>query len=466
MQSRFISHTPSCRRLILIFAGWSTTPSFYRHIHAEGWDVAIVWDYTSLDLDASFLDQYSTVFVVAWSMGVAAAAHAAATSIDPSRVAAAFAVNGTLFPSSDKYGIPEAVYEGTRATLSPKNLLKFTKRMGYIPPVNLKDYPPLDDIYLPDFDSLGVELENMRSHALKGRLPWKRAYISIHDRIFPASAMQRAWSEDDSHPDIILLDAEHYVDLQQIITKITPDTDGIARRFGNAVNTYNDNAIAQRKIIDTLFDLLPDDKKESIHDILEIGAGSGLLSHKLLSDLPLNSATFLDLYPINRFGVIEEEKYVTADAELWMHTAPDNSFDLIASSSTIQWFADPATFFCEASRALRRGGILLCSTFLPGNLHELDSKRPSPLLYRTEEEIRSMLKPYFSLYKTFSEPITIDFPTRRALLRHIQLTGVATSASSLPESQTYKQDEKQTDPVDSSRHTLTYLPLYIMAYKK
>lgn len=483
MQSRFITKNPSNRRLILIFAGWSTTPSFYRHIHADNWDVAVVWDYTSLDLDTAFLKDYSTVFIVAWSMGVAAAAHAAATSIDPTRIAAAFAVNGTLYPSSDEYGIPEAVYEGTRATLSPQNLLKFTKRMGYIPPAELKNYPPLDDIYIPEFDSLALELDNMRSRALKGSLPWKRAYISLNDRIFPASSMQAAWEYNEAHPQIIQLDAQHYVDLQTIVKEITPNTDKIAKRFSHAVPTYDENAAAQRIIIDRLVNMLPEERKNGLHSLLEIGVGSGMLSRKLIPSLPLHSATFVDLFPVKPFGLVGEENYVAADAEEWLHTAPSSAYDIVASSNTIQWFADPASFFREVARTLRHGGIFLCSTFLPGNLKELDTRRPSPLLYRSATELLSLLPEDLKCVKTAAQSLTLTFPTSRALLRHLYLTGVATTHSH-PHKDKYAANHNpktyphhnsadtsdtsgnmKDDGSFASGNTLTYRPFYILAIK-
>lgn len=446
----------SRRRLILIFAGWSTTPDFYRDLHADGWDIAVVWDFSSLDFDASILDDYETVFVIAWSLGVAAAAHAAATSLDATRVSAAFAVNGTLFPSSDQYGIPEAVFEATQATLNARNLLKFTKRMGYVQP-SPATMPPLlsDEIYIPDFEKLSFELRNVRDNALRGNLPWKRAYVSLNDRIFNPDAMVRAWEENSEHPVIVCLDAPHYIHLQGVIDTVTPDVPHIANRFSKAQSTYNDNASAQQQIVDRLMEF--SDGKSVIENptILEIGVGSGMLSRRLKDAFHPSSATFVDIYPIMPMEIAPEENYVKADAEAWITSASSASFDIIASASTIQWFADPENFFRHASRILHPGGILICSTFIEGNLEELDTNRPSPLIYRNKNELESMVRKYFRDVEIKEESISLTFPSRREMMMHLKRTGVAGGKpSSLPIASTAAKSES---------NTLTYKPLYIIA---
>ena len=45
MKTRLIFHTPSCRRLLLIFSGWSTSPGFYSDLRAEGWDIMLEKEY-------------------------------------------------------------------------------------------------------------------------------------------------------------------------------------------------------------------------------------------------------------------------------------------------------------------------------------------------------------------------------------------------------------------------------------
>ncbi|MDE7509628.1 MAG: methyltransferase domain-containing protein, partial [Muribaculaceae bacterium] len=139
-----------------------------------------------------------------------------------------------------------------------------------------------------------------------------------------------------------------------------------------------------------------------------------------------------------------------------METAPSDSFDIVASASTIQWFADPLRFFRNVRRVLRPGGVFLCSTFLPGNLAELDVLRPSPLLYRSREEIESMLQLLFHSLQLEEEIIPMDFPSPREALLHLKLTGVGGGS---------KATVRNLLTSLPDRPRLTYVCLYIRAYK-
>ena len=125
MKIEYISHNPGCRSLILVYAGWSTSPSLYQDIEITGWDVAVVYDYSDLSVDLSFLEGYNTVWLFAWSLGV----RMAAASLPPEKITAAFAINGTLSPVSDTEGIPPKIYNATADNLDERNLKKFQRRM-------------------------------------------------------------------------------------------------------------------------------------------------------------------------------------------------------------------------------------------------------------------------------------------------------------------------------------------------
>ncbi|MDE6130171.1 MAG: DUF452 family protein, partial [Muribaculaceae bacterium] len=121
--------TSSCGsdRLILIFAGWGMEPRVFAHLRHEGYDIAVVWDYRDFGIDWSVIDSYREICVIAWSLGVYAAAMTC-HGIE-NRVTLRIAVNGTTTPVHDSLGIPEAVYEGTAATLDSRRLEKFFRRM-------------------------------------------------------------------------------------------------------------------------------------------------------------------------------------------------------------------------------------------------------------------------------------------------------------------------------------------------
>ena len=423
MKITMISHTEGNSRLLLVFAGWSTRPDFYAPLSVAGWDIAIVHDYTGLTFDYSLLRDYGSVYVLAWSLGVVAAESAAAQLPEDIRIAAAFAVNGTTRPLSDTYGIPHDIYHGTERTLNLRNLLKFRRRMSSRR--DLYAFPQDPDTFTEDdIAPLRSELRILAGAESEERLPWRRAYISENDLIFPAQNQRAAWETHPAQPQIVTVPAGHYIPLDRIISDILPNHEKIARGFRRASESYDANAVAQQRIAERLADMIPEEMTHRRVEIVEIGAGSGLLSRRLNRLQHIASATFIDLYPTPEFGIAPVEEYLRCDAEEWIAKVDDKSFDAIFSASTIQWFADAALFFANAARALREDGELICSTFVAGNLGELDALRPSPLLYHTEDEIRAMLEPYFRDIELETEEIRVEFPDAAALLRHLRATGV------------------------------------------
>ena len=107
----------------MIFAGWAMDSEPFAGLYRHGYDIMVVWDYRDFSLDWSCVAQYDEICVVAWSLGVYAAA--AATAPIAARVSLRLAVNGTLSPVDSLKGIPPAVFHGTLDALDERNLTKF-----------------------------------------------------------------------------------------------------------------------------------------------------------------------------------------------------------------------------------------------------------------------------------------------------------------------------------------------------
>ena len=452
MKVSFLSHNPDSRRLMVVFAGWSTTPVFYSSVARPGWDVAVVWDYTEPFINLNdFIKGYSTVFVIAWSLGVTVAEHLADCGLlDPDRIASAFAVNGTARPASDDFGIPKTIYDGTEATLNPDNLKRFYRRMA-----TKRDlYPSLPD-GVPDssadIESLRSQLRIIRDMNPAVSLPWHRAYVSEADRIIPADAQRRFWEREGV--DIITIPAGHFIPLDMIMHRVTPDIDRIGYCFRTA-KKYDDYAGPQQSIAKRLCDFIPD-RFSGIDALLEIGTGTGFFSRLAAAKTSPSAMTMVDLYPTPEMGIAPEEHHIAMDAEIFMERCDGNSYDLIVSANTIQWFADLDRFFFNASRSLKNGGALVCSTFLPGNLGELDILRPAPLLYHSLEWIRNCASAYFESVECHTEDLPVAFTSRREMLLHLRHTGVAGS------------DNRMANPITllPKQPTLTYRPAYIVAQR-
>lgn len=445
-------------RLLLLFAGWSTSPDFYSDCRRDGWDTAVVWDYDDMSLEIDdVLNGYNTVFLIAWSMGVAAAEiwaseHPGAASA----ITAAIAVNGTLRPRSDKFGIPKLVYDATRKNLSPLALQKFRRRMDSSRTV----FHPVPE--MPEVDKDGIERLRHQLDIFADvriydpRLPWRRVFVGVNDRIYPAENQLQCWKELAPSACVEELMAEHYIPLSYVAGRVTPDCRVIGEHFRRSAGSYPEHAVAQHRIAAHLLSLVPENMRSAKNmRMVEIGPGSGTLTGMLPRCLDVKEAVFVDLFSNEKpFGIAPHEEYVTGDAEEWMESAPSESFDVVVSASVIQWFANPGRFLSNARRILRSGGLLLCSTFVQGNLEELDSFRPAPLLYHTAGELEEMVADCFDSFSVEEDCIRLDFPTTRYLLLHLKHTGVAGSSHA-------------AKPVSRlTATTLTYRPLYIIAEKQ
>lgn len=453
MKVDFICKDENNSRLILVFAGWSAGAEVAKDIKIHGWDVAAVYDYSDLNLDRTFLDKYYTIYLFAWSLGV----FAASISLPSDRITSAFAINGTLKPVDDMLGIPEAIYRGTADSLSPRNLKKFHRRM-------LRDNATWNQ-YIEEHrdtysDDSVVNLKNQlnlirESSAISyhDNLPWVRAYIGSNDLIFPPENMQRFWREYQD-VEIILTADYHAVDISEIVKGVIADTSMVAAKFSKAGISYDTHAIAQYSAAIKLSNMLREMHPLKEGDILEIGCGTGLFTHEYAPLLKPRKATFVDISEITKFNIFPEEEYFCEDAERWIERQ-DSEWDTILSTSAIQWFADIPKFLKECHRILRPGGVIAISTFLPGNLEELDALRPSPLIYPKAEMLRKVVEELFRDVRVVEDEIKVEFKSAREVLMHLKHTGVGGSAKS----------SGLTLSDMSHLRTLTYRPVYLTARK-
>lgn len=453
MTINFITRSDN-KRLLLIFAGWSTEADFYSDVYREGWDIAVISGYSELSLPelSEILARYDTVYLIAWSLGVVAAEYLAHISHLPlDRITAAYAVNGTAAPVSDIYGISPTIYDGTERTLTHSTLRRFLNRMS-----SSKDkfhpYPCTKPYSDYNIDGLRHQLRTLRNLSYATPLlPWLKAYISDNDLIFRREAQKAYWQ--NAGVTTVDIPAGHYIPLQYIVIKVTPDTGRISDRFSNA-HQYDTHAEAQHIIARRLLSLLPAGTPSG-GDILELGTGTGYFSRLLAQRVRPDDMTMVDLYMTPDMGIAPAERHIAMDAEIFMSHAVTQRkrYDIVASASTMQWFANPELFIRNAAGLLNGEGIFLCSSFLPDNLRELDILGPTSMPYRSEEWLGETLSHYFGEVYMESEDIVLHFNSRRELMMHLRHTGVGGSSvdtrrhwSALPE-----------------RPSLTYRPVYLRA---
>lgn len=100
------------------------------HMKSERFDVLVFWDYTNFNCQVDFeelFSKYRSYSLIGWSMGVWVGQKLFLKF--KSHLSRAIAINGTLCPIDDKFGIPAAVYASTQEHYNEQSRLKFYKRM-------------------------------------------------------------------------------------------------------------------------------------------------------------------------------------------------------------------------------------------------------------------------------------------------------------------------------------------------
>lgn len=177
-------------RVVLFFNGWGMDGRAVKHLKCRS-DVLMFYDYRSMELEVlPDLNAYREINVVAWSMGVWAAAQFLTTR--NIRSLKRVALNGTERPVDDRYGIPVRVYALTEKGMTEKGREKFVARMLNAQAENL-----VVDFTNRPLSEVCEELSRIReeSAVLQNVLEWDTVYISQQDVIFPVAGQQTWWTE-------------------------------------------------------------------------------------------------------------------------------------------------------------------------------------------------------------------------------------------------------------------------------
>ncbi|CUJ98965.1 hypothetical protein RUE5091_01987 [Ruegeria denitrificans] len=180
MKQRWLSRTGTAE-VQLVFGGWALGPGPFQCLTGNA-DVLFVDDYTRLDEPLSDISNYDRVTLIAFSFGVASAAHwLAQTKVRPDRL---IAISGTLHPADVERGIAPEIIRATADQLSSASFAKFFRRAG------LDGSPPEIDI-----DAARTELYAIIKRGPAPDHKFNRIWIPQQDRIIPTPAQQAAWAE-------------------------------------------------------------------------------------------------------------------------------------------------------------------------------------------------------------------------------------------------------------------------------
>ena len=113
------------KTLIMFFNGWGMDENVVEHLNCEGFDVVMFYDYNNLETDFDFQKEYSSKYIIAWSMGVMiASVFSQKCDADKNIV-----INGTLKPIDENYGIHPKIYDLTIKGFNEQGREKFIQKM-------------------------------------------------------------------------------------------------------------------------------------------------------------------------------------------------------------------------------------------------------------------------------------------------------------------------------------------------
>lgn len=244
----------------------------------------------------------------------------------------------------------------------------------------------------------------------------------------------------------------------------------IKARFTKAVSSYDKEATVQRQIAERMIKLINEYISPNCSKLLEIGCGTGIFSRLLIRHIRPEWMIMNDIcseMEKNLSDIINENNiFICDDAEVFPFP---KGMDIIASCSTIQWFANLHSFFERCHSSLNDGGFLIFSTFGQNNMKEISSLTGAVLPYRSKSELENeLLSLGYDIIYSGEEIINKSFDTPTSVLHHLKRTGVTgIRTQSWTKSTLEVFCREYTQQYNNGNHvSLTYHPIYIIARKK
>ena len=206
----------------------------------------------------------------------------------------------------------------------------------------------------------------------------------------------------------------------------------LERRFSAAAGRYERVTPVQEEVSQQVMRRIPADAAPAC--ILDIGCGTGRLMGRLRARWPTARLFGLDVAE----GMLEvaRQRYAADEGMAWLRCDAmqyeGGPFDLIVSSSALQWCSPLEEALQRFHAMLRPGGCLVAGLMTRATLCELRAsrdavvarKRPPGLLPSLEEVARAV-----QMLGAFAQPVeeqvwTVTYPSARELLRVLHDMGV------------------------------------------
>lgn len=245
----------------------------------------------------------------------------------------------------------------------------------------------------------------------------------------------------------------------------------VAQFFHAALESYEQNSVAQQKIGQHLLQILLNNQLSGFQNVLEIGCGTGIFTRLLMQNIHPKSWDLNDLCDVSTQlkNNLPHQNYsfYQADGEYLNFT--NKQYDLIVSCSTVQWFENQQAFIQRCWEHLAPNGVLLFSTFTPNNLTEVRTLSGIGLNYPHLCQWYNWLLDNFHLAHLEQTEIELKFDSPLLVLRHLKETGVTATNNQIWNRNKIVQfcDQYRRHYADySGKVSLTYSPIFVLAKKK
>lgn len=253
--------------------------------------------------------------------------------------------------------------------------------------------------------------------------------------------------------------------------QILIDKAEVEYRFKKSIESYDENAHAQKAIVQRLMTLLDAYCPLKSGRILEVGCGTGLLTARLkdkykdcdlfindlVEDMCSKAASRCQLSLRDCFvGDMEQVNF-------------EGNYDLIVSASTFQWLEHPAETFTRLAGYLCKGGQMVFSTFGEDNYKELKMITGHGLVYHSLIGTIELLSDCFEIVHTEENHYVMEFDDPVKVLKHVKNTGVnaINRQQSWTRGKLARFAREYTERFRVKGHyPLTYHPRYFICRKK
>ncbi|MCM1960539.1 malonyl-ACP O-methyltransferase BioC [Acinetobacter modestus] len=239
----------------------------------------------------------------------------------------------------------------------------------------------------------------------------------------------------------------------------------VAQRFAKAGQSYVEHAVVQKQISVQLFEYLKVYCPQNLAAVLEIGCGSGNLTHLLQSHFQVEQLFLNDLYAdVDQYFLnFKHVNWLIGDIE---QLNLPQSLDTVLSSSALQWMVDLPALLRRIHKALKPNAYFGFSSFGPDNLTEIKQLTGQGLNYVGLESLKRQFEQQgFEILLIEQEVKQIYFDHPKSVLQHLKATGVTATAKShrwtKQSLQQFYSDYQQF--YDEQGFRLTYHPIYVIA---